>query len=187
MRSIIAFAACAVTLFAAACGDRSSAQDLGPPKRVPDGLVPASLASGTLEVREYDGKEANKAFARAGEQSLVSDGKLWEVRRGTTLVGVLQMTTVKPKVDLADAGQRDSILGNVLAGGTKRISISDVDVSFAQTEDQVKYVWFGDDLFEVLTVKASKVEPEAILREIIEFQTSKGAWRPLPTPRDEDG
>lgn len=153
---------------------------------MPDGLVPAQLASGSLDVRLHDGKEANKAFS-AGEKSLVSDGKLWEVRRGTTLVGVLQVTTVKAKVDLTQPAQQAAILGNVLAGGTKHITIEGVDVSFAKTEDQVKYVWFGDDLFEVLTLKASKVNPEAILREVIEFQTSTDSWRPLPTPRQDQG
>ena len=167
-------------LVASACGSGdASTTDLGPPARVAEELVPSSLLGEQLSVPLYTGEEGTEAFADAGDATLVADGKLWELRQGDTLVGVLQISTVKRRVDLGDAGQRRAIL-SILSGGVKRVEILGVTVSFAETEDQVRYLWFGADFFEVLTLKSSKVEPEDVLTDLIEFQVEQPQWKPLP-------
>lgn len=151
-----------------------------PPPRVPEELVPDSLGAGELRVRPYAGEEAQEAFAEAGEEALVADGRLWEIREGDTLVGVLQVSTLKNRVDLAEERSREAILRGVLAGGTRRIEVEGVTVFLSETEDQTKYLWFGGRLFEVLTIKASQVDPEPVLEELLRFQVSREAWEPLP-------
>jgi hypothetical protein len=43
--------------------------------------------------------------------------------------------------------------------------------------DRNVYLWFGRDLFEVLQVKAGKVEPDAVAGDIIEYQITAGILR----------
>lgn len=182
IRRLLAVLSC----LAAACGGGAS-ETLSdePPPRVPDGLVPDALGAEELRVRPYAGEEAQRAFAEAGEQALVADGRLWEIRDGETLVGVLQISTLKNRVDLAEEDQRDAIVGRILSGGTTSIEVEAVTVFFSETEDQTKYVWFGRRLFEVLTLKSSAVEPEPIVTELVRFQLSREVWEPLPTPTEE--
>jgi hypothetical protein len=62
----------------------------------------------------------------------------------------------------------------------KHIDIEGVRVSFAETPDQVRYLWFGADFFEVLTLKSSQVDGEATVTDLIRFQVGRPEWRPLP-------
>ena len=165
-----------------ACGDGDAALsrggDAAPPPRVATGLVPSTLLRGRLDVRLYKGKEGKEAFARAGDKALVADAKIWEIRRGSTLVGVLQISTVKRRVDLAVEDQREAI-GSILAGSVKHVEIEGVRVSFAETPDQIRYLWFGADLFEVLTLKSSVVDPEPTVTDLLRFQIERPEWRPV--------
>lgn len=170
----------AVLILAPACaGGDAATVDEGPPPRVAEELVPPTLLGDRLEVRLYTGEEGKQAFAEAGDNALVADGKIWEIRRGTTLVGVLQISTVKRRVDLAEEDHRAAIL-SILAGSVKRVEIEGVRVSFAETEDQTRYLWFGTDFFEVLTLKSSQVDPEDAATDLIRFQVRRPQWRPLP-------
>lgn len=172
--------AVALVLGAACAGADGDPLPSGSPPQVPEGLVPDSLAIGDLRVRPYGGEEAQKAFAEAGEEALVADGKLWEIREGETLVGVLQISTLKNRVDLTEEDSREAILRGVLAGGTRSIEVQGMTVFLSETEDQTKYLWFGRRLFEVLTIKASRVEPEPVLEELLRFQVSREVWESLP-------
>lgn len=173
--------ALALVAACAACGNSTAnTADLGPPARVAEELVPPTLAGEQLSVRLYAGEDAKEAFAGADEKALVADGKLWEIRRGETLVGVLQISTVKRSVRLEREDHRKAILSSILPGGTKRLTIEAVTVSFAETEDQIRYVWFGADFYEVLTLKTSRVRPQNVVGELVAFQVDRPEWRPLP-------
>lgn len=172
--------AVALVLGAGCAGADGDPLPSGSPSQVPEGLVPDSLAIGDLRVRPYGGEEAQKAFVEAGEEALVADGKLWEIREGETLVGVLQISTLKNRVDLTEEDAREAILRGVLAGGTRSIEVQGMTVFLSETEDQTKYLWFGRRLFEVLTIKASRVEPEPVLEELLRFQVSREVWESLP-------
>ena len=92
-------------------------------------------------------------------------------------MGALQVSTLKPRVDVTSAKQRATLAGLVLSGSVQRIETLGVEVVAARTADKVVYLWFGDQLFEVLQVKGAGVNPEAMLKSILEFQKPTGELR----------
>ncbi|MEY2425967.1 MAG: hypothetical protein QOI61_1539 [Actinomycetota bacterium] len=170
MTRIAKFAAVALALSAAACG--SADAPLTAPARVPMNLVPTVLSEG-VTMGEY--KPARTRFAKAGETSLIADGRVWAIRRGQTLVGTLQASTVKNDVSLADSDDRKSVIDGVMLGQRyETLFVGDLKVLSSTAADRTVYLWFGPNLFEVLQVKAGKVEPDAVAGDIIEYQLTAG-------------
>lgn len=178
VRHALVAAGVAVALVAGlgACGDE--AQVVLRPTPVDVHLAPAAVGEG-LKLYESTAKETVSAFANAGEESLVADGRLWEIRKGARLVGALQISTVKPKVDLAEARRRDSIVEDVLVGAYDRIRVDDVEVYTSAANDKVVYLWFGEGLFEVLQLKGDELDHEKVLGDVIAHQVGSAAWKPL--------
>jgi hypothetical protein len=172
---VLAGIALAVAL--AACG-KGEAGIGARPVEVADELVPAAVGGG-LKLYESTTKETVGAFANAGEESLVADGRLWEIRKGARLVGALQIASVKTKVDLAQARRRDAIVDEVLIGSYDRIRVGDVEVYTSAANDKVVYLWFGESLFEVLQLKGDELDHEQVLADVIEHQDGLKSWRPL--------
>lgn len=169
--------ACAVAVAVAAlagCGGGSRAGIVAPASVASD-MVPASVAGGLL-LREFT--PARARFAKAGESSLVADGRVWEIRRGQTLVGTLQVSTVKPEVSVTDASDRRDIVSGVMTGiSYETVSVGETNVIVSTASDKSLYLWFGRNLFEVLQVKSTKVDPDEVAAELIEFQQATGVLR----------
>ena len=165
---------------AGACGSGGDGDDVaaGPPPKVPLALVPPAFSAGELIVSEDD--QARKAFSELGDNALVADGRLWQIRQAERLVATLQVATVKSKVDLTDAEQRRSIVNHILPGTRQEIDVRGVTVSSSDANDKTVYVWFGRDLFQVLQVKSTKIDPEAVVTELVDFQARSPEWRGLP-------
>lgn len=162
------------------CG-RGDAEAERTPSEVPLELVPNAVNQGAFRLAEDDA--ARKAFAEIGPRALVADGRLFAIRDGERLVGTLQLSTMKVKVDLADSEQRQTVTNNVIPGAKETISVGPVPVVQAAGADKTVFLWFGRDMFQVLQLKptrASPFEPELILSEIITYQTSQKAWKSLP-------
>lgn len=154
----------------AACG--SGDKPIAAPVRVPDALVPQVLSDG-VTIGEY--KPARNRFAKAGETSLVADGRVWAIRRGQTLIGTLQASTVKPDVSLAKAADRRAVIDGVMTGTRyETLFVGKLKVLSATAADRSIYLWFGDDMFQVLQVKAGKVEPDVVAGDIIDYQLNAG-------------
>jgi hypothetical protein len=159
---------------AASCG--GSQAPVVQPARVPTDIVPATV-EGDLTVTEFP--PARTTFAKAGITSLVADGKVWAIRRGETLVGTLQVSTVKPDVSVTTKEDRRAILDGVMTGSPyETIQLGSLDVAASTSADKTLYLWFGPKLFEVLQVKGSKVDPDSIAADLIEFQQSTGKIGP---------
>jgi len=173
-------AAVAVTFPLAACGGGGSSTAV--PTKVSTSLIPSSLSSGKLALAED--KSAHKRFASAGSDSLVSDGRLWAVRDGNRLVATLQVSTLAPKVDLADKKSKASLVASILPGTRESFEVGDVRVVSVSTEDKVVYLWFGASMFEVLQVKGNGIDPEKVLGELLAFQLASPAWHAAPAIED---
>jgi hypothetical protein len=172
-RRTVAFVAVATVFAGAACGGGSTPTTA--PARVPDDLVPTVLPDG-VTIGEY--KPARSRFAKAGETSLVADGRVWAIRRGQTLVGTLQASTVKNDVSLKKADDRKAVVDGVMLGQRyDTLFVGKLKVLSSSAADRTVYLWFGADLFQVLQVKAGKVEPDTIAGDIIEYQQSAGLLR----------
>ena len=155
-----------------ACGSGSASHKLIAPNSVPTELVPATL-EGNLTLSEY--LPARKAFAAAGTSSLVADGRVWAIRRGETLIGTLQISAVKTDVSLARAKDRKAILDGVMTGTAfETLDVGDIKVAASTAADRTMYVWFGPKVFEVLQLKGTKVDPDAVAADMIAFQQSTG-------------
>lgn len=161
----------------AACGNEP--EEVAAPVLVPDGLVPATVQSETLAFYETQAPGAVKAFADAGPDSLAADGRLWELRIGDRLIGVLQLTTLLPEVDLLDAGNRDSIVKQLLPTARDRLDIGDVAVWTSTASGKTSFLWFGEGMFSLLTVKPGTddaIEPEAVLQEVLDHMVAADGW-----------
>jgi hypothetical protein len=91
------------------------------------------------------------------------------------------VSTLKPTIDAADETDRESITNLILTSAKQKITINDVSVvQTGSTDDKTVYLWFGKSLFQVLQVKGSKIDPERLLREILDFQQASPVWQPLP-------
>jgi hypothetical protein len=161
----------------ASCGSDSTSKSVA--TRVQPSLVPAALGDGSLALQEDE--TAHKAFANAGAQSLVDDGRLWAIRDGDQLVATLQVATLDPKVDLGDGDEVEALIRSILPGTKERFTIADLDVVQVATEDKTVYLWFGRSMFQILQIKGTAIDPEVLLGELIAFQTSLPEWRPAPS------
>ena len=175
-----------LVLVLAACGGGGSDAERAP-SSVALSLVPSTVNGGAFRLAEDE--QAREAFATVGPQALVADGRLFVIRDGERLVGTLQLSTMKTKVDLTDDDQRQSVISNVIPGAKETISVGPVSVVQSAGADKTVFLWFGREMFQVLQLKptqASPFEPERILSEIITHQTGQDAWDPLPRPDDDD-
>jgi hypothetical protein len=177
LRVLVALAA--VTLLVGACGGDGGERPAvaRPPAKVPVSLVPPSLTNGELTLTEDD--QARKAFSELGERALVADGRLWQIRQGDQLVATLQVSTVKSKVDLRNERERTSIVRHILPGTRQEIDVDGLPISMSDSDDKTVFVWFGRDLFQVLQVKSTKLDPEAIVRDLVGFQAASPDWKAL--------
>lgn len=181
-RLAVLAAGLALALAGAGCGDEDASSQI--PLPVPDDLVAPTYLDGSEEggllAIENTAAATQEALANAGETTLVSDTRIWEIRRGQRLVATLQISTVLPKVDLLDEEVRDRFVGQVIPGQVSRIRSGDVEVFTTTVDDKTTYLWFGSELFEILQTKDRVLDPEALLAAVITYQDDKDGWVPLP-------
>ena len=172
--------AAALTLAAAlsmtACGDDSVEVA---PLTVDVALAPAHIGK-DLALFENRDKETIAAFANGGDKSLASDGHIWEIRRNDRLVGTLQITTVLPKIDLTELEDREKIVGAIIPGRPLRRRVDGIELYTYEVDDKATFVWFAQDLYEVLQVKDRTLDDyEPLVADIIAHQQTKSSFKPL--------
>lgn len=170
----------------AACGSGGDEPTAAPPS-VDESLAPAKVGE-DLKLYESTAKETVRAFANVGDSSLVSDGRLWEIRRADRLIGALQLTTVLPDVELTREKTRSAIVSQILPGTSSRIRVGDEEVHTTTVNDKAVFVWFGRDIYVVLQIKDRELDGkyDAIAEEVIAHQVASEAWQPLPLVLDTD-
>ncbi|HET6909489.1 MAG TPA: hypothetical protein VFH54_09140 [Mycobacteriales bacterium] len=151
------------------------------PQPVPVSLAPTALLHDSLHLYRNTAPDTLAAFHEDRRDALISDGKLWEIRRVDRLIGTLEIATVKPDVNLAKSSVRDSFTAPILVGSKSDIRLAGQEVETVQSDDGVgTVVWFGKGLFEVLQVKDTIVTGAQLAQAVIEFQQTQAAWAPLP-------
>ncbi len=148
----------AIGLLCGACGSGSEA--VGPPPRIPVASVPQTLPVGTgLSVTPNTTKAVVKAFAAVGDSSLAKDGKVWELRLGSQLVGVLQLTSLNERVNTEKSEDREAVRRQILVGSETEFEVATTPVWTAKDNGRGTYVWFGRQLLGVLQVRAPSSSP----------------------------
>ena len=169
--------ALAALLAAVACGGSKPA----PPAPVPLALAPTAVLSNSLHFYPNTAPDTLAAFRQNAHDALISDGKLWEIRRADRLIGTLEIATVKHDVNLAKSSVRDNFTKPILIGAVSDIRLSGQEVATVQSDDGVAtIVWFGRGLFEVLQLKDTVVTPPQLAQAIIQYQQTRPEWSPLP-------
>jgi hypothetical protein len=176
-RRHISAAVVAAGLLLGACGGEE--KEVVQPKVVAAELVPSSVHSNQLAFYETGIEAAKTAFAEAGPNSLAADGRVWELRLGDRLVGVLQLTTLMPDVDLHDPDHRNAIVRQLLPSVRDRIDVGDIAVWTTTSQGKTTFLWFGEDMFALLTVKPGTedpIEPETVLNDVLDHMVASPAW-----------
>jgi hypothetical protein len=162
---------------AAACG----AARATPPNPVPLALAPTAVLNGSLHLYRNTSPDTLAAFRQDPGDALISDGKLWEIRRADRLIGTLEIATVKHDVNLARSSVRDDFTKPILVGSVSDIRLAGQEVATVQSDDGVAtMVWFGRGLFEVLQLKDKVVTAPQLAQAIISYQQTRPEWSPLP-------
>lgn len=178
-RRVSALAAVLLAIATALGGCGDDPEPVVAPVLVPEGLVPVAVQGDSLAFHETEAPGAVKAFADAGADSLAADGRLWELRIGDRLIGVLQLTTLLPEVDLLDADHRDTIVKQLLPTGRDRLDIGDVTVWTSTSSGKTSFLWFGEGMFCLLTIKPGTddaIEPEAVLQDVLDHMVAADGW-----------
>lgn len=159
------------------------------PASVPDGLVPDTVQGGTYAFAESQLAQVRDAFANAGANSLVVDGRLWELRRADRLVGILQISTLLPELDLLRKDHRNQVIDQIMPTARDEILIGDVQVFTSSANQKTVYLWFADRMFNLLTLKPGSgddLDPEQVLTEVLDQQSKSPAWKPVYFDDEEE-
>jgi len=141
------------------------------------GLVPVKLQPNLSAIEDT---ALAPRFARAARTTLVAGGALWAIRDGAVLVGALQISLLKPEVNLAHASQRTAIVTQILPGSYETITVDGTSVAASATADETFFLWFSRGMFEVLQVKSGTgVSAESVVTQLISYQKSIGALQPI--------
>jgi hypothetical protein len=164
-------------LLVSGCRDEPKAA----PAPVPTTLAPTAVLGGSLGLYLNTAAGTETAFKQDSKDSLIDEGKLWEIRRKDRLIGTLEIATVKPDVDLSKDAVRHQFTAPILVGARSDIRVLGQEVSLVQGEGGLStLVWFGKGLFLVLQVKDQLVTGPDLAQAILEHQQSRPEWVPLP-------
>jgi hypothetical protein len=149
---------------------------------VPIEIVPAELPASELTLHLNVDQDTTDAFTTAGPNSLVGEGKVWEIRSGARLVGAVEIATLKRRVNPAIEKDRKSILGQILPGATERIDLAGQPVWTAKADSSVKaiYVFFGAHILGIVQLKGKGIETGAVSSDLINRITAQPSWGALP-------
>ena len=180
-------AALAVGAGFGACGGGDHQAVVGPPPALPIAAVPAELGvAGGLTLTPNTTKEVARAFASAGTHSLVKDARVWEIRLGSQLVGVLQLSSLTPRVDTAESDDRESVRREILVGGETAFDVATTPVWTAKDAGRGTYVWFGRQMLGVLQLKSSRFETDVAATELVTALLQSKSWPELPPEAFEE-
>ena len=104
------------------------------------------------------------------------------MRRGDTLVGVLQIATLRPKVDVGSAKQRAKLALLVVSGATQKIvSCPASRSSPPRPPTRSSSCGSATSSSRSCRSKGEGLKPEQMLKDILDFQS--GTHRPPPHPQ----
>lgn len=163
-----------------ACG-RGDPASIGPPPRVPRAIVPVSLAVGPgLAVVPNASPEVKRAFAVKGAKSLAYDGAVWEIRLGSQLVGVLQLTSLNDRVDTTKPDDRKAVRRDVLSGSPNAFDVATTPVWTTKDAGRATYVWFGRQMLGILQMKSDQFDIDDAATKMVTVLLQSDQWPELP-------
>ncbi len=180
-----ALAVLALTALGACAGTATTKPEVV--RVVPAAIVPADLPGNGLTVLPSTSNEVTTGEKAQGPRLLVGDTKLWELHLGQRLVGALQLSTLRRRVNPAKAADRDAIIGQIVGVRVQRLTFKGLRVwgngnttAKSGATDRAIYVWFGAHTLAVLQLKGADIAPPKVAAELIPKIASQPAWQALP-------
>jgi hypothetical protein len=162
----------------AACGGKSGGALVAP--AMPTDVIPGHVdAAGGLTLKANTTTEVAKAFKSVGKTSLVKDGKVWDVRAGDRLVGMLELATISRRADTRDADDRTAIRRQILPGEPTELDFTGTPVYQSVDGSRNVFVWFGRQVFAALQLKGD-LDADAVANELITVILQDNHWPGLP-------
>ncbi len=163
---------------AVSCG--SGSPDPTRVNALPARLVPPTL--GTLVFKRE--RRAERAYALAGDASLVTDGRVFSVRDGTTIQASVQASAFKPEFNALDHDIREGVL-NSLGGGRFRLRrLGEERVYVRDLPEQRLLLWFTPDGGALLLMDARRAFSAAddTFESILRYVRGEPPTRSGPPP-----
>jgi len=152
-----------VVVVAGACGG-SPTPLVAPP--IPTAAVPARVdAAGGLVMQPNASKDVQHAFRSVGPTSLVKEGRVWEVRQGERLVGLLELASIGRRADTRKEADRQAMRRQILVGEPAELDFSGVPVYETTDGALSTFVWFGRQMLGTLTLKG--VDADAVSNDLV--------------------
>lgn len=161
-----------LALLLTACGAAQGSEPAPaafPPSLPPDGLL------GLAFTRE---PTAETEYARAGADGLVADGRVFTMREGETVQGVLQVGLFKEGYDTGDRKVRTQVERGI-AGAFSTFHVGTIRLRVAERPEQRLYLWFPPERNAMVLVVLRKEyqQPDELIRKLV------GSLRGLPVDR----
>lgn len=171
-----------ILLLLAACGRQAEqAPRAGLKSALPARLAPEALQG--LELRREPSVE--NIFDKAGPDSLVTAGRIYTVRRGTEIVGYLEVAAFKPEFAATRREVRDGVLRSIATGRFEAKRMGTEIVWALRTGEQRFLIWFPPDgsYLELLVTKHGFEQAEPLLAALLDYQRDgKTVTFPSTTP-----
>jgi hypothetical protein len=152
-----------VVVVAGACG--GSPKPLAAPP-IPTAAVPARVdAAGGLVMQPNASQDVQHAFRSVGPTSLVKEGRVWEVRQGERLVGLLELASIGRRADTRKEADRQAMRRQILVGEPAELDFSGVPVYETTDGALSTFVWFGRQMLGTLTIKG--VDADAVSNDLV--------------------
>lgn len=158
-------------------------------RELPARIAPATI--GDIEFRRE--ADAEKAYRRAGNASLVNKGVVYTIRRGSIVEGSLQIAPFKKDVDLEDPQVLDGVLASLGTGRFDLKRVGDERIYVQQLPEQQLLVWFPPDLayMQLMVARKSFAPASDLFANVLRFRrgetaSSTGATVPFDPRRGGD-
>ena len=147
--------------------------------RLPARIVPASIDNLTFTSEP----DLESKYAEAGDDAMVSGGKVFAIRGADSIEGTLQVAVFKPHVDLRERRLQEEIESGLGAarGVTRHLGLARVRV--LTLPEQQLYLWFPGDrnVMELFVLRKTYKRADALVEQVIAHQ--RGLHRTLEDPR----
>jgi transglutaminase-like putative cysteine protease len=149
------------------------------PIRFPDPMVPPTVLGFPLERQAT----VEAQYAKPGDAGLVSEGRVYTIRKGASIQGSVQISLLKPDVD----GRSWKVQSSVERGlgseeGFRTIHAGTVRLRTIDLSEQRIYAWFPPELnvMELFIMRKGFEEAEQVVLELIKYQRSAPPGSPGP-------
>lgn len=161
-----------LALFFGACGS-GAAPAREPGSSLPPSIVPEQM--GDIDfVREH---KAEEAYVRAGDDALVSTGRVYSLHRGETIEGSFQVGEFKPGLDAQNDELRAGVLNGLGTGSFELTRLGTERVFELRLPEHRMFVWFPPNgrYYQLMVARQGFDQAEELFVSILAHQRGSAA------------